>query len=318
MAITISFDRPQMRSRSKGNSLLSFFDDFVVIDTETTGYEPRYDEMIEFAAIRVRNGVPTETMQTLIKPEEPIDDFIVSLTGITNEMLADSPSIAAVMPQIMSFIGNDIIVGHNVNFDINFLYDANEALTGQGIKNDYIDTLRLSRRLLPELPHHRLEDVAKYLKIPQTTAHRSLADCETTLSVFVKLKEVALERYGTLDKFYDSVTPKAWQGKRIGHLTTNKTEFDESHPLYGKVCVFTGTLERMTRADAAQIVVDLGGSCGTGVTRDTNFLILGTNDYCKSIKDGKSSKQKKAEDYKLKGFDIEIIPESVFYEMIEQ
>ena len=215
MAITISHDRPQMRSRSKGNSLLSFYDNFVVIDTETTGYEPRYDEMIEFAAIRVRNGVPTETMQTLINPERPIDDFIVSLTGITNEMLADAPSIAAVMPQIMSFIGNDIIVGHNVNFDINFLYDANEALTGQGIKNDYIDTLRLSRRLLPDLPHHTLQYIMKHFGIPRADSHRSLADCETTIIAYNNLKEKALEKYGSLDAFEKTKRPNIWAGNGL-------------------------------------------------------------------------------------------------------
>ena len=92
---------------------------------------------------------------------------------------------------------------------------------------------------------------------------------------------------------------------------------DNTHPLYNKVCVFTGTLEKYSRQEAAQIVVNLGGSCGNSVTKKTNYLILGNNDYCSMIKDGKSSKQKKAEEYKLKGQDIEIIPESVFYDMIE-
>ena len=82
-------------------------------------------------------------------------------------------------------------------------------------------------------------------------------------------------------------------------------------------CVFTGTLEKMTRREAMQAVVDVGGSVGDNVTKDTNFLILGNNDYCKTIKDGKSTKQKKAEALMLKGNDIAIIPENVFYEMLE-
>lgn len=73
----------------------------------------------------------------------------------------------------------------------------------------------------------------------------------------------------------------------------------------------------MPRKNAMQIVADLGGINGDNVTKKTNFLILGNNDYCKSIKDGKSSKQKKAEKLKLSGQDIEIIPESVFYDLIE-
>ena len=78
------------------------------------------------------------------------------------------------------------------------------------------------------------------------------------------------------------------------------------------------SIEKYSRQEAAQIIVNLGGSCENGVTKKTNFLILGNNDYCSSIKDGKSSKQKKAEEYKLKGQDIEIIPESVFYDMINE
>ena len=73
----------------------------------------------------------------------------------------------------------------------------------------------------------------------------------------------------------------------------------------------------MVRKEAMQKVVNLGGLVGDSVTKKTNYLILGNNDYCKSIKDGKSSKQKKAEELKLKGYDIEVISENVFYDMLE-
>ena len=94
------------------------------------------------------------------------------------------------------------------------------------------------------------------------------------------------------------------------------TEFDEDNPFFEKVCVFTGVLEKMKRSDAAQLVVDLGGICGNSVTKKTNYLILGNNDYCPTIRDGKSTKQKKAEELKLKGNDIEIISENTFYDML--
>ena len=100
-------------------------------------------------------------------------------------------------------------------------------------------------------------------------------------------------------------------------IIADVNEFDVDNLLYQKVCVFTGELERMPRKEAMQIVVNLGGICGDGVTSKTNYLILGNNDYCKTIKDGRSSKQKKAEELKLKGQDIEIISEDVFYDMID-
>ena len=99
-------------------------------------------------------------------------------------------------------------------------------------------------------------------------------------------------------------------------IQASTNDFDATSPLYEKVCVFTGTLERMSRKEAMQLVVDRGGLCGDGVNKKTNFLVLGNNDYCSTIKDGKSTKQKKAEQLKLAGFDIEIISENVFYDMI--
>ena len=93
-------------------------------------------------------------------------------------------------------------------------------------------------------------------------------------------------------------------------------EFDVSHPIYGKECVFTGTLEKMMRSEAAQHVLDVGGSVGNTVTKTTNLLILGNNDYCKSIKGGKSNKQKRAEELQEKGYDIEILSENAFYDLM--
>lgn len=82
------------------------------------------------------------------------------------------------------------------------------------------------------------------------------------------------------------------------------------------MCVFTGTLDKMQRKEAMQLIADLGGIPGDGVTKKTNYLILGNNDYCKTIKDGKSSKQKKAEKMILEGADLQIVPEAVFYDIV--
>ena len=100
-------------------------------------------------------------------------------------------------------------------------------------------------------------------------------------------------------------------------ISSDCNDFDMNNPIFDKECVFTGKLDKMTRKEAMQIVADLGGKNRDSVTKETNYLILGNNDYCKSITDGKSSKQKKAESYKLKGQDIEILSEDVFYEIID-
>lgn len=303
--------------KHKGKSLLSLVDDFTVIDLETTGLDTYFDEIIEVSAIRVRNGIVEQVFSKLVKPSFEIDEFITELTGITNEMLENAPLISEVLPEFLDFIGNDIIVGHNVNFDINFIYDNNLRINDKHFSNSYIDTLRLSRKLLPDLKHHRLKDLIKYFEISVDRQHRAQNDCESTLQCYNKLKKLAISTYGTIETFNSEISNKARRSNYdLKQIITNNTEFDETNPFFGKVCVFTGTLEKIKRADAAQIVVDLGGECGNSVTKKTNYLILGNNDYSPNIKGGKSAKQKKAEELKLKGNDIEIISENTFYDMI--
>lgn len=302
----------------KGRSVIAFPRDCVVIDLETTGLEPQFDNIIEFAGIRVRDGRAVDTYQTLIKPYDEIDEFITELTGITNEMLSDAPAPETVFPFILDFIGEDIVVGHSVSFDVNFLYDWFKIILQHTFTNNYVDTLRISRKIMPELPHHRLKDVAAALEIMSNGYHRALFDCQTTFDCFNRLRDITLNQYGTEEEFKKLFRKRIRAKLDMRAVTSENTDFDETNPLFGKHCVFTGVLEKMARAEAAQHVVDLGGICDNGITKKTNFLILGNNDYCSTIKDGKSTKHKKAEEYRLKGYDIQVIPENVFYDMLDE
>ena len=163
-----------------------------------------------------------------------------------------------------------------------------------------------------------MADVVDYLGIPfsEDHAHRSLYDCEITNSVYQTAQEKILKDFDSpLDAFIDLFKRKRYHFDPET-LTPAGEPIDETNPLYGKECIFTGTLEKMIRKEAQQLVVNFGGHCGKNITKKTDFLILGNNDYYKSIKDGKSSKQKKAERLNLKGQDIKIILENVFYQMI--
>lgn len=299
--------RPQ-----KGNSLLTFPQDYVVVDIETTGLDPRWDEIIELSALRVRGGEVRDTFSTFVKPENEISDFITQLTGITNDDVADAPSVGVVLPDFLDFIGSDVIVGHNVHFDVNFIYDAAAEHCGRPVSNDIVDTMRISRHVLPQLKHHRLADVAGALDIIPGGVHRALVDCETTHAVLQTLRAVA--DISGID--LSAVSRASSHGVKAADITAESGKEQPDSPLFGKVCVFTGALEKMPRKEAMQIVVNMGGICGDTVTTKTNFLILGNNDYCKSIKDGKSTKQKKAESLILNGQDLQILSESTFYDLI--
>ena len=329
-----------MITRNKGCSLIDFPTDFVVVDTETTGLDPSCCEIIEVAGIKYSNGFEIGRFSELIQPRDYypareddddyclinnekvvfVDSFITELTGITNKMLENTRPQINVFSDLRSFIGDSILIGHNVNYDVNFLYDAFKYYLGIEFTNDFIDTMRISRKLLKEeLLHHRLRDVAAYYHIPQSGEHRALKDCETTYACYSCQLNQVIERYGSIETFASLFRKKASNsGRYAKSIVRTCDEIDEDSPIFGKEFVFTGTLDKMVRKEAMQIVVNKGGLCGDSVTKKTNYLVLGNNDYCFSIKNGKSNKQKKAELLKLSGIDIEIISENIFYEMIEE
>lgn len=304
----------------KGKSLLDFPSDYVIVDIETTGLSPEHDYIIEVSGIRYADGVEVERFSSLVQTDSCyIDDYITALTNISSDMVTSAPEPKVVLDKFKAFIGGSLIVGHNVNFDINFLYDNFLKYCGEPLSNDFVDTMRLSRFLHPEEKHHTLSDLADRYGLSYSGAHRAVNDCEITRDALIALADDARSQYGSCDEFLSIVNePRKKVKLKASDIQSQAEEFDISHPLYGKTCVFTGALCRMTRKEAMQLVVNVGGLNGDSVTKKTNYLILGNNDYCSSIKDGKSSKQKKAEQLKLKGQDISIIPESVFYDMLEE
>lgn len=335
-------DNKKKAKRNKGKSLIDFPVDFCVIDIETTGLDSKFDDIIEISALKVRNSNIIDIYSTLIKPNSYyilgnsetenedyiikdgekiyyIDSFITELTGITNKMLEDAPNFDNIKTEFLQFISNDILVGHNVNFDINFIYDKLENYN-INFNNDFIDTLRLSRKLLPELTNHKLKTLADYFNLDTTTLHRAENDCFATLSCFNSLHNIAIDKYETIENFcnYTRQNHNLSESEIIKNTVAKNNSFDENHPFFQKEFVFTGKLEKMLRKDAIQIVVNLGGKCNSNVTKNTNYLVLGNNDYCRLIKDGKSSKQKKYEELKRKGYDIELLSENVFYDLIEE
>ena len=314
---------PKSNRNKKGQSIICFPDTFCVVDIETTGLSPKWDEIIEIGAVRYSKGKETGRFNFLIQPSRRsdgmyIDDFISELTGITNDDLEKAPVLESVIDSFQAFLGSEIIVGYNVGFDINFLYDAFLRILNRPLTNDYIDLLRIVRKLYPEMPHHRLEDVLNKYGIQNKRAHRAMSDVEATKCCFDILYDEVKRRFGAENTFIESFKHTNKKKIRASEIFGDKEKQDERSPFFGQYCVFTGKLEKYNRQEAMQLVADMGGINEDRITHKTNYLILGNNDYCSSIVEGKSSKQKQAERYKLNGQDIEILPESVFYDMIEE
>ena len=200
----------------KGKSIVEIPSSFVVFDLETTGLDSKTDEIIEIGALKVKDDKVTECFEMLVKPTISISSFITNLTGITNEMVENSPSIEEVLPKFLAFIGDAIVVGHNVNFDVNFIYDASIRWLKKPFENDFLDTLRLSRKLLKDLYHHKLGEIASYYGIDTSGSHRSLNDAKMTLAIFYKLQEEILNQYGNFATF----------SKSFSYLSTHTNELN--------------------------------------------------------------------------------------------
>ncbi len=168
---------------------------FCVLDLETTGAVASSCEITEMGAVKYRGGEQMGAFQTLVDPGVDIPPSITILTGITHAMVVDAPRIAQALPTFLEFIGDAVIVGHNVRFDLSFLNAAAERLGFGRLPNRSSDTAALARRLVRgEVRNLRLQTLAAHFRSPTTPNHRALEDARATAHVFHSL----LERAGSL------------------------------------------------------------------------------------------------------------------------
>jgi DNA polymerase III subunit epsilon len=158
---------------------------YVVFDVETTGSAAgKGGAITEFGALKLVRGEVVDQFSTLVNPGRPIDPFVVRLTGITNRMVSDAPSISEVMPRFEEFVEGCVLVGHNVHFDCSFV---TAARGGTPLPNEVLDTLKLARCLVPGLKRYRLSSLVSHFGVRQTPNHRALSDAAATTEVFRKL-----------------------------------------------------------------------------------------------------------------------------------
>lgn len=162
-------------------------DNYTVIDIETTGLSPQFDEIIELSGLKVRNNKVVKEFSSLIKPKyKTVDGFITSLTGITVAMLSNAPLIETVLPQFIDFIAEDTILGHNVKFDIGFIKTKLKEKFNKNIDNRIMDTMHIAKSLI-KLPNYKLTTIAQKYNIDTKNNHRGLKDCYITFEVYNNL-----------------------------------------------------------------------------------------------------------------------------------
>lgn len=159
---------------------------YVVVDLETTGLGAKLDKIIEIGAVRIIDGKIDDTYGCLVNPKMPIPQRVVELTGITNEMALSGEDMDEAVQRLLYFIGDDMVVGHNVNFDYSFIkqWAVNHKYP---LEISGADTLKLARTILPPDQPKKLESLCSYFDINRENAHRALDDAIETYQVYEKL-----------------------------------------------------------------------------------------------------------------------------------
>lgn len=204
---------------------------FVVVDLETTGGSAAAGNIIEIGAARIQGGRVMEEFQQLVDPGVRLPPFITHLTGIDDGMLRGQPPISVVWPRFLDFLGDGVIVAHNAAFDVGFLNAAAVAQSGRPLPHPHLCTLRLVRRLVPELRRRSLDVVAGHFGVPASDRHRALGDVRITVEVFFQLLELlAVRGIGHLHQVLD-FQHHARDGRRfVCPLSRGKVEQLPSEP----------------------------------------------------------------------------------------
>lgn len=300
----------------KGNNLLTLLDDYTVVDIETSSNGRLYGEIIEIGAVKVRNNEVVSTFNELIKPTKPIDAWTQSIHHISNEMVKDKPPMSIVYRQFIEFLGDDLIIGHNVNFDINYLYDYHHELNMPPLSNDYLDTLRLARRTLKGHKSYSLSNLSQHFGF-NATIHRAVEDCLATHNLYQILKNRLSEK----EKLFLSTLKTTHYSNKSFDLESLKAEstlLNNNSYFNEKAVVFTGKLTQFTRKQAAQLVVNLGGKVYNEFNPEVDILVVGDVNL-QVQKYGKlSSKHQQALFFQQQGYPIDILTQEEFIEKLNQ
>jgi DNA polymerase III subunit epsilon len=296
--------------------------EFIAIDFETA--TSKRDSPCEIGLTFVQGGQIIDTKSWLIKPMyEDFDYFNILIHGIRPEHVADKPEFNELWFEIKPLIENKFLIAHNAGFDMSVLRRTLEAYRLPFPTLNYACSYIFSKKVWQGLPAYDLKTLCKVNNI-ELKHHRAGADSKATAELTLRAFEIAgvmkIDDFPeklktTVGQLYDGgyISSKT---KRINidlaDIIGDPTKHNTDSIFYGRTVVFTGALSSMIRAEAHQIIVDIGGFIRNSVSKDTDFLIVGQQDYRVVGDDGMSSKQDKAIKQIEKGSTLEILSEDDF------
>lgn len=248
-------------------------------------------------------------------------------------MVKDKPTFPELWPKIKEILENNIIIAHNASFDISVLRHTLDKYNLEYPSFKYSCTRILSKKTWPSLINYKLDTLANMLNI-QFIHHKACEDAIATAKIFERI--LLVNSINEFDDLHETlkikpglVYPNSYTPCEVKHssysirqyikpkdILPENENFDTNHVLYNKGISFTGALTSMSRKDAAQCAVNKGAFFCNTVTKKTNYLVIGIQDYTRFSDGEKSSKLKKAEDLIKLGQDLEIIDENEFLNLI--
>lgn len=177
----------------------------IVLDVETTGLDYTKEKMIEFAAVRLENGIIKDKFETLINPQQHIRKSSIAVHGITEDIIKDAPTEEEILPKILEFIGDYPIVAHNAIFDYSFINEASIRHYQKGINNLKVDTQMMFKEVYPDLESCGLEALMKKFGVEYSTRHRAMADTIGLAQAYPRLKKLYEKKY-------------AWQLQQVDNI----------------------------------------------------------------------------------------------------
>ena len=252
----------------------SLSQEFVVFDLETTGFSNINDKITEIGAVKIRDFEIVDRFSEIVNPEKDISYRVQELTGITNEMVKDKPTIEEILPKFMEFVGDDVLVAHNADFDTGFIMQKCKE-QGLEYKNKKVDTLMLARIMLPNLKRYKLDKVAKEVGVQLLNHHRAVDDAEATANIFIKflgmLKKQGVEKLSDVNTVLGKVDYTKLKTHHITLIAKNQTGIKNLYKIVSDAHVnhfYRAPRILQSVLDEYREGIIVGSACEAGVVYD--------------------------------------------------
>lgn len=303
--------------------------DFITIDFETA--TSSRDSPCEIGLTFVKGNEIKEVKSWLIKPSyyPYFDSFNMSIHGITPNDVKDAPEFGDLWSDVKPLIEGQFLIAHNAGFDMSVLRRTLEFYQIPFPELQYSCSYIFSKKVWEGLPAYDLKTLCRLNEIP-LIHHRAANDSEATAKLSIKAFETAevetiddfpIKLRTTVGSLFDggyrpSETKSQYKARKVEDIVGDPTKHNPESPIYGRTVVFTGSLMSMPRKDAQQLVADIGGINGNAVSKNTDFLVVGQQDYRIVGDSGMSSKQEKAIGLIENGSKLEILSEDEFFKSV--